>query len=235
MMIRWSKWILGLVLLAGAVAHAAGVPARIEVKYRVSMGSMKIGEGTDVFEHDGKSYSVVSSSHTTGLAAVIGISIEREAKGNVTKEGLKPLSFVESRKGKVKRSATFDWNAKQASLTDGENQQTVPLPPNTWDATSFAWNFAFVPPGDKDLDVHITDGRRITAYRYAIIGRETLNTAIGDLITLHVKKVQDPDDKRAFDVWLAIDQHNVPVRIRYSEKDGTSFDSVVEGLSMSPH
>jgi uncharacterized membrane protein YecN with MAPEG domain len=53
MKIRWLKYILGLALLASAVAHAAGVPTRIEVKYRVSMGSMKIGEGTDVFQHDG--------------------------------------------------------------------------------------------------------------------------------------------------------------------------------------
>jgi hypothetical protein len=75
----------------------------------------------------------------------------------------------------------------------------------------------------------------VTSYRYAIVGRETLNTAIGDIATLHVKKVQEGDDKRAFDVWLATERSYVPVRIRYTEKDGTAFDSLVEAINVSPH
>jgi hypothetical protein len=224
-------------LLLGAPARAATVPAHIEIKYRVSMGSMKIGEGFDVFEHDGNTYTVVSESKTAGVAAMLyRLNIRREAKGRVTPEGLRTRTFVESRNGKVRRTATFDWEANQVHLTDGEEtKQTVPLPPNTWDATSFAWNFAFVPPGNKELNINLTDGRRVTSYRYAIVGRETLNTVIGDIATLHVKKVQEGDDKRAFDVWLATERSYLPVRIRYTEKDGTAFDSLVEAINVSPH
>jgi hypothetical protein len=217
-------------------ADAATVPSRIEIKYRVSMGSMKIGEGLDVFEHDSNAYSVVSESNTAGVAAMLyRLNIRREAKGRITSMGLRPHTFVESRNGKVKRTATFDWEAKEVQLSDGdESKQTVPLPPNTWDATSFAWNFAFAPPGNKELNINLTDGRRVTAYRYAIIGRETLNTVLGDISTLHVKKVQDPEDKRAFEVWLAVERGYLPVRIRYTEKDGTAFDSLVEEINVSP-
>jgi hypothetical protein len=224
-------------IVSGAIARAASVPAHIEIKYRVSMGSMKIGEGLDVFEHNGDAYSVVSESKTAGIAAMLyRLNIRREAKGKITSEGLRPRTFSESRNGKVKRAATFDWDANQVHLVDGdENKQTVALPPNTWDATSFAWNFAFTPIGNKELNINLTDGRRVTSYRYAIIGRETLNTAIGDIATLHVKKVQEGDDKRAFDVWLATERSYVPVRIRYTEKDGTAFDSLVEAINVSPH
>jgi hypothetical protein len=45
-----------------------------------------------------------------------------------------------------------------------------------------------------------------------------------------VKKVQDADDKRGFDVWLAVDRHYLPVRIRATEKDGTAFDSLVDSI-----
>jgi hypothetical protein len=223
-----------LIFVAGTAAAATTPPTHIEIKYRVSMGSMKIGEGLDVFEHDGKTYSVVSESKTAGIAAAIyRLNIKREAKGRITPEGLRPKSFIEYRNGKPRRSATFDWDANEVQLTDGEENKSAPLPPNTWDATSFAWNFAFVPPGDKELNVNLTDGRRVTSYRYAIIGRETLKTGIGDIATLHVKKVQDPDDKRAFEVWLAVERNYLPVRIRYTEKDGTSFDSLVEAIDVS--
>jgi len=225
------------ILLGGAPTRAAPIPPHIEIKYRLSMGSMKIGEGLDVFEHDSKNYTVVSESKTVGLAAILyQLNLRREAKGRITREGLRPRSFVESRNGKTTRSALFDWEANEIELSDGsEAKQTVPLPPNTWDATSFAWNFAFFQPGNKDLNINLTDGRRVTSYRYAIVGRETLKTVLGDFVTLHVKKVLEGDDKREFDVWLATERSYLPVRIRYTEKDGTAFDSVVEAINVLPH
>jgi hypothetical protein len=218
-----------------AVSAAGSVPSRIEIKYRVSLGSMKIGEGSDVFQQDGKSYSVVSESKTAGLAAVVyQLNIRREAKGSVTANGLRPASFVELRNGQMKRGANFDWNANQVQLTDGETKQTVALPPNTWDSTSFAWNFVFVPPEGKEINLHLTDGRRVTEYRYSILGHEKLQTPLGEMDTLHVKKVQEEGDKRAFDVWLAVERHYLPVRIRYTEKDGTAFDSLAESINLTP-
>ena len=235
------KLLVSWLLLSAATAALAApsdllVPSRIEIKYRVSMGSMKIGEGLDVFEHDSKTYSVVSESKTAGVAAMIyRLSIKRESKGNITAAGLQPKTFVESRNGQVKRSAEFDWSANQVELSDGGNKQTVALPARTWDATSFAWNFSFMPPAAdvKELKVNLTDGRRVADYRYAILGREKLATPLGEMDTLHVKKIQEDGDKRAFDVWLAVDKHYVPVRIRYTEKDGTAFDSLVENITIA--
>jgi hypothetical protein len=231
--------LLCLLLLATAHGHPApasdpGVPSRVQIKYRVSIASMKIGEGLDVFEHNGKTYSVVSESKTSGVAAVVyKLNIRRESNGSITAAGLRPQTFVELRNGEVKRRANFDWSAGQVQLTDGDNKQTVALPPDTWDATSFAWNFAFAPPDGKELKVYLTDGRRVTEYRYAIAGREKLATPLGDMETLHVKKIQDPDDKRGFDVWLALERHYLPVRIRATEKDGTAFDSLVESIDLA--
>lgn len=223
-----------IAVLCALPASPATIPNRVEIKYSVSLGPMKIGEGLAVFEHDGKTYSIVSESKTAGLAAVLyPLNIHNEAKGSVNADGLRPVSFVEMRNGRFKRSATFDWSANQVQLTNGDVKQTVPLPPNTWDTTSFAWNFAFVQPEGKDLKLHLTDGRRITEYRYAILGREKLETPLGAMDTLHVKKVQEQGDKRAFEVWLAIEHHYMPVRTRFTE-NGTAFDSLVESINPAP-
>jgi len=226
-----------LLLTASTLAARApdkAVPSRVEVKYRVSIAGIPIGEGTDVFQHDGKTYSVVSQSNTVGLAAIYRFNMRREAKGSVTADGLRPVSFVETRNGKFKRSASFDWAAGEVQLIDGDKKQTVQLPPNTWDASSFAWNFAFSRSDGKELQVYVTDGRRLTQYKYSILGREKLATPLGELDTVHVKKVQEDGDKRAFDVWLAIDQHFLPARVRATEKDGTVFDSMVESVNFAP-
>jgi Protein of unknown function (DUF3108) len=209
-------------------------PSRVEVKYRVSIAGFPVGEGVEVFEQDRKSYSVVSETNTVGVAALFKLSIRREAKGSVTSRGLRSGSFVETRNGQFKRSASFDWAAGRVELLDGDKKQTLQLPPDTWDAASFAWNLAFSRVDMKDLQVHLTDGRQITLYKYAFLGREKLATPLGELDTMHVRKVLEDGDKREFDVWLAIDQHLLPARVRLTEKDGTAFDSVVESVNLTP-
>ena len=226
-------------LLACAVAPAAigaadsGLPRRVDIEFAVYMGSVRIGEGTDHFEHDGRTYRISSESSTAGLAAIYRMQIKREARGQVTPAGLRPETYSEMRNGKVKRSVRFDWDRKQATLYDGEKSKVVPLPERTWDTTSFGYNFTWFRPDGKELTVNLTDGRRINEYEYAVVGRERLDTEIGSIETLHMKKVQDDDDKRGFEVWLAVERHYAPVRIRYIGKDGTVFDSKVTKLAFS--
>ena len=225
-----------LLVLSGAslAAPEKPFPSRIEVKYRVSIAGFPVGEGIEVFEQDSKRYSVVSETNAVGLAALFKLSVRREAKGSVTPRGLRSASFVETRNGQFKRSASFDWAAGRVELVDGDKKQTLQLPPDTWDAASFAWNLAFSRVDMKDLQVHVTDGRQITLYKYAVVGREKLVTPLGELDTMHVRKVLEDGDKREFDVWLAIDQHLLPARVRLTEKDGTAFDSVVESVNLTP-
>ena len=66
-----SRWLCSIVLAAVTCSVFAAAPSRIEIKYRVSMGAMDVGEGSDVFVHDGKKYSIVSESKTTGMAGVL--------------------------------------------------------------------------------------------------------------------------------------------------------------------
>jgi hypothetical protein len=231
--------LLALALLLAASAPSVlgatdvTLPRRVDIEFAVYLGSMRIGEGRDHFEHDGKAYRITSASRTVGIAALYRLNIVREVQGRVTPAGLRPESYSETRNGKLKRSVRFDWNQKQASLFNGESTHSVPLPEDTWDTTSFGYNFPYFRRQTGELQINLTDGRKISPSRYALLGRARLETEIGTLETLHMKKVQDADDKRAFEVWLAVDRRFAPVRIRYTEKDGTVFDSLVTKLTFS--
>ena len=220
-----------LLLLAGP-ALAAMPPQRVQMDFAVNAGTVHLGEGRDVLVHDTRQYSVISESKTVGLAAFFyKMNIRREARGLITKNGLLPQHFEENRSRKSKRSADFDWDAKRVTLTDGSESETLPLQENTFDQTSFAYAFAFRPPGNEILPVHLTDGRRISDYKYQIVGNEKLKTPLGDLQTVHFRKVLEGDDKRGFEVWLAVDHYYLPVQIRFIEKDGTVLDSTVTAIS----
>jgi hypothetical protein len=213
-------------------AWSAQPPQRVQMDFSVNSGSMHLGEGRDVLEHDGKKYSVVSESKTVGVAAFFyKMNIRRESRGLILKNGLQPLHFEEERSRKPKRAVDFDWDAKLVKLTDGSNVETVPLPNNTFDQTSFTYAFAFRTPSEEILPVFLTDGRKLSEYKYQVIGKEKLKTPLGDLATIHFQKVREADDKRGFEVWLAVDHHYLPVQIRFIEKDGTVLDSTVTAIT----
>lgn len=227
---------VALAAMAPALAARAPfepIPLRAEVKFKLTVAGIPVGEGIAVFQHDAKTYSVVMESKTIGIAALYRLHIRREAKGRITAAGLRPLTFVETRNDRITRSATFDWTAGKVQLIDGDNKQTVPLQPNTWDAASVACSFAFSLPDGKEQRLYVTDGRRITEYKYSVLGREKLSTPMGQLDTVHVKKIQDEGDKRGFDAWLAVDRHFLLVRARATEKNGTVFDWTVESVNFT--
>src|SRR5262245_24660339 len=63
-----------------ASAATAAVPQRVEIAYRVSVGSLRVGEGHDLLQHDGKTYDLVSESKTSGIAALIyRLSVSRRS------------------------------------------------------------------------------------------------------------------------------------------------------------
>jgi hypothetical protein len=98
---------------------------------------------------------------------------------------------------------------------------------------TLACAFAFSLPDRKEQQLYTTDGRRVTEYKYSVVGREKLATPLGELDTLHVKKIQEGGDKRGFDAWLAVDRHFLVVRARATEKSGVVFDWTVESVNFA--
>ncbi len=66
----------------------------------------------------------------------------------------------------------------------------------------------------------IVDGARVRPKTLELVGEETLDTEAGRLATLHYRQVHE-DDKRASDVWLAIDHDYLMVLTRHVEKGTT--------------
>ena len=220
-----------LTLLAATMVCAAapGVPIRVEMDVSVEVRGLTVGEGRDVFEHDGKHYSVTTEARTVGIAKLLKNIVEkRESRGTITDAGLRPSSFHQQRTGKAPNAATFDWEHKELTLDEGGEIEKVPLVANTFDQTSLAYAFVFTePPRGGTLHVNVTDGRKLSEYDIVLVGREKIETPLGNLDTLHFRKVQPPDDKRGFEFWLSLEHFRLPIRIRILEKDGTAFDSNV--------
>lgn len=227
---RLSSFLLIVLgLLSVGVAYAMP-PDQVDITFEIRFGMMKLGIGEDHLTHDGKAYQVKSDTIPKGIAALFIDDIRRESKGSVTSNGLKPASFVERGRKNGIRAAKFDWANHKLQLREGDEKQTVKLPDGAIDQVSLPYAFAFASNIPEDFKIFVTDGRRLTEYRYRIVGRERIDSALGKINTIHFEKVRDADDKRSFEFWVAVDQHYLPVQMRFKDKHGRQFDSVVTSI-----
>ncbi len=226
--------ILGLVFWLPP-AIAAQVPTHVEMDVSVVAKGIVVGTGRDVFEHDDKTYSVDTQARTVGIARIFKrMDEQRESRGLITPQGLRPLSFRQTRTGKAPNAALFDWDHNELTIDEGGNVEKVPLPASTLDQASLAYAFVFnEPPKAARFRVNVTDGRKLQEYELSFEGRERISTELGEIDTLHFRKIQDTDDKRGFEFWLSLAHYRLPVRIRIVEKDGTAFDSTVTKITYS--
>ncbi len=228
--VRPSRFLFAILVLFGAAAAQAMPPQNIELTFEIYFGSMRLGVGEDRLKHDGKRYEVYSDTIPKGIAAIFIDDIRRESKGSITDNGLRPTSFIERGRKKGIRAAEFDWTNNKLRLIHGESNQTVDLPRGAIDQASLPYAFAFAEKIPDEFSVHVTDGRRLAEYRYRIVGRERIKCALGEVETVHIERVREPDSKRSFEFWVAVEHYYLPVQMRFTDKNGRKFDSLVTSI-----
>jgi hypothetical protein len=222
-----------LLPLLFAAEAAAASPATVKAAYDVHRDGLHIATVSETFEQRGNSYSILSESNPAGLLAMfVRTRIKVTSHGSVTAAGLRPDQLDYGRLDDASKnvSARFDWKTDQIYMTfDGRNE-TASLPKDTQDRVSLMYQFMFV-PSEKlaNLAFHMTNGKKIEAYRYQLAGNETLATPLGRLNTVHLVKQREAGDN-AVEVWLAPEHHHLPVKVLIVENDGSRYEQLITRL-----
>ncbi|MEW6313634.1 MAG: DUF3108 domain-containing protein [Pseudomonadota bacterium] len=223
-------YIASLFFLA-ATTHAE-TPANATLSYTISKGGITIATIEEKLHSNGKTYTLSSEGKASGLLALLNRgTILRTSRGLVTRDGLRPQFFEDQRTGRTTVGARLDWDKKQITLIDDTGKDTKPLPAETQDRLSFPYTFAFRAAPEKEFSMAMTDGRHLTQYRYLVAGKETLNTPLGKLETIHLVKQRDDANDTGTELWIAPAHHHLPVRILVTEKDGGQLDQLIETIT----
>jgi hypothetical protein len=201
--------------------------------YDLSRGDAMLGTGVETYVSDGKTYSITSEAKGKGVYGLLFGSIKRESRGAVTSQGLKPTTFADVRNDKTYASAQFDWNKMALALRYRNKNKTVPLVAGAHDQLSFAYSFAFEQKLPGQLDVRVTNGKRLSLYRYENLGRETITTPLGTLETVHLKRDTEPG-KSGSEIWLSPAHRNLPVKVVIiDDDDGSRFEQTVTSIEFN--
>ena len=213
-------WILSSALICGAAWSAP--PGRIELTYEVTRNGLLIGEVHWRLEHDGHKYRITETGKGRGILALRGAT-RRSSEGTVTRDGLRPLRFIDERSGRARARADFDWKAKTVTTQYQGEPRTEPLPPHAHDRLTFLFDFAFAPPDRSKVAFELFDGRGQSHHVYTADGSERISTPAGAFQALRFVRTKDRDRT---ELWLARELGALPVRILVSEEDGTRYEQV---------
>lgn len=208
---------------------------RVEAEFEVKRGSDATAAGISriSFHVDkNKHYTIQSQTEAKGLVSLFFSTLQQKSEGSVTDSGLKPdfYSYQYGNNSKKLQTANFDWSKRLLTLNHAKGETSLPLVTGTQDFLSFMYQFMFVPPLNN-LQIIMTNGKKLRTYQYAFEGEETITSKFGELKTIHLAKSSDDEEKT--EIWLATDYQYLPVKIRKTEKDGTVIEQLVSKLSTS--
>ena len=190
--------------------------------YKESLG-MQIGRAEHrwEFNEDG-SYRLSATTETSGLAALFKpLRMETESRGRMAPGGLQPESYRSLKNGKdTNENASFDWSTAQVSLTrDGSVR---PIAPGTQDLLSLNYQLAYLGKLPEGSEIGVVTGKKYERYAIDSLGEEEIETPAGRFRTLHLRAMTD----NITEIWIALDRQHLPVKIRFTDKKGDSYEQV---------
>lgn len=229
--IRRSAPRLVLALLAAGAAFADAEIKGIQSTYNLLLAGNKIGVVTETFTRQGDQYQIESAAHPVKLMEMLLPSLSESSRGSVTPAGLKPLYFSHRRGDDERRhqEAEFHWESAAIDLKYDGKVERRELPPLTLDTLSMKYQFQFSPPKEGESEVIVTNGKKVTPYRYRLVKEETIETPAGKFATIHYVKIAEKGETK-LELWLAKEQHYFPVRI-VAEDKGMTLEQVLAKVS----
>lgn len=215
---------------------ATDVPSRIEISYHVVTD---IGEGeiTEVMKihhtHDEYHYSINSEARATGMYKLIEPNrIVRHSEGLITKKGLRPVRAYEKRGKKEPSLAVFDWKDQVIKLSHNGHEVQEKLPDGTLDRLSLSYNFMFTSLPKNHVERHVTNGHSVQLSHFTVT-EEMLDTPLGTIKTIVLTRQEEKGSKLKRKLWLALNNHMLPVRIMSVEENGREIEKIATGINIS--
>ncbi len=204
-------------------------PAQGVIRYVVSMGSQGFYVGRAEhrweFTADGH-YRLQGMMETTGLVSLFkSLRFENESRGRLTARGLEPDSYRTLKNGRDgNENADFDWPAGVVRLArDGSVRE---ISPGSQDILSLNYQLAYLAAPEQGAVIGVMTGKKYERYALDSLGEEELETPAGHFRTLHLRAMTE----NVTEIWIALDRYRLPVKIRFTDKKGDSFEQLVTAI-----
>ena len=180
----------------------------------------------------------------TSTASTFFAHIQESSTFEWTEAGPIPSRYAYERKGLGKKRRTdvhFNWATSTAANVARRKPWTLNLAPGTLDKLSVQMKLRvdvreLVEEGrTKPLVYDIAENGRIKRFEFELLGKEIIETPMGGLETVKIRRVRTKDSKRETLFWLASAHDFLLVRMYQREHNGTRFELVIRSLVAPDH
>ena len=236
-----ARSLIALLLLLQTAAlspavSAGDLPEEFEVTFMVEADGTTIARIRWALSA-GTNGRFISTSHTEPAGMLAPLSRETRIERSewaFAGDWLKPLAYHYERTGKKAHSIdiTFDWDKNVARHDSKGAAWLLPVPPGTLDR--FSYLFALMRDlmrGERHVEYTVADGgHRLEHYVLAGMGEERIETALGPLDTVVVRR-ERTHSKRETTLWCAGALGFLPVKLVHVERNGTVLTVRIDSLS----
>jgi hypothetical protein len=194
------------------------LPDNVQIDYALT-SSVADAHAVYRWQREGDHYRITGEGAADGFFSLfLDGRMLQESEGTVTRDGLKPARFLEKKPNTEDEGLEFDWAAHQVTYEWGDNhRKTAQLADNSVDWLSMIFQLAHVPPpeGVHEVKLSVLTQRKQYHFDLQVLGLEYIVIPLGHVRALHLRHVDRENPKEVVDVWLGVDQHYLPVKLRY--------------------
>jgi hypothetical protein len=214
------------------------LPKHAQLDFAVYQGgtaSFRIGEARHALDIVDGRYVLQAETRTVGLVNFFkSFRLAQSSRGVVDNNGLRPERYQEERVASgnaQKLEAVFDWPAKTLNSQGGGKAE---LPDDALDTLSMLYQLSQVRMDNKEIvALHIGNGKKLEYYEFEIAQQEEIDTPMGKLRTLHLRKLHNQNEE-GMEVWLGLEYRMLPVKVRHLDRAGeVSGEAIIAGIRVS--
>lgn len=208
---------LSIAALLSSSAMAADAPQTFDNLYKAKLYGFNITVTNRLTKTADNQYELLFKADS-----MIGsITEQSKMQWNPAQQSITPLHYSYARRGLSKdRTAelSFDWKNKTVTNNVQKTSWQMDITQKVQDKLSYQIQMQQdLLNGHKNFAYQIADGGRLKEYKFAIVGEELLDTPLGKVNTIKVKRSRENDDRVTY-AWLAKDWNYLLVRLQQEEK-----------------
>lgn len=216
---------LGFSLLATIgsinIAHAADSPKTFDTEYKAKLYGFNITVTNRLTKTGDNKYDLLFKAES-----MIGSVTETTSMlWNAKQQSVTPLHYVYKRRGLGKNrdaELLFDWNKKTVTNNVQKTTWNMDINQRVQDKLSYQLQLQQdLINGHNNFTYQIADGGRLKEYKFEKVGEEMLETPLGKVMTVKVKRSRENDDRITY-AWLAKDWNHLLVRLQ-QEENGDAY------------
>ena len=178
---------------------------------------------------EGERYSIENE------ASKFGFTASMMSEGRVSEAGISPERFRMYVNKKLRSFADIDRSTSSIRYGKGDDVKYTAIQYDIQDAASLPFQVAVSFTGTETRQMQVTTGSSVYNINLHLVAEEVIRLPAGDIKTLHLQgqrvNLATGKAQQGYDVWIAPDYRNFPVKFRGPTSKGDVLEYRVKSLA----